>query len=143
MDFCKKEDELIIMKEIRIQSSEFNDLIPLFLEENVILNRKWVGKEVPPLHRLFPCDVMDMFKIWYDPNAHIIMNETKFIAHFENALTKAKIKWTRIPSKTEYNLSQGKYKYKFSSLRLTKKGFELYLPIMPAHINDMNQQKKL
>jgi hypothetical protein len=133
-------------REIRIDDSEIKQLVYSFLMEIVILNHKWIGKEVPALHRIFPCDLIYLFKCWYakknDLNINgditIVMSRKKFLKYFERRMTKARIKWIRVLSRTQYNLDQGKYKYKFSNLRLTKKGLEFYLPIISDDVNIIN-----
>jgi hypothetical protein len=86
--------------------------------------------------------VIAMFLLWYDSDDQVIIDEEEFCAYFEKALTKGKVKWNRVPSKTQYNRSQGAFKYKFSSVRLTKKGFELYLPLIPEHTNNINREEE-
>ena len=120
---------VIVMTQKRKLSGEKLELLILaFMEAIIIFSNKWIGKEMPPLHRLFPCDVIAMFRIWYEASQgsmdKITLDEKLFIRCFESLLTIKEVKYKKMDSKSAYGLSQGKYKYKFSSLRLTKKGLE-------------------
>jgi hypothetical protein len=127
-----------MVQKIKLHGEKLELLVLSFMEAIIILNHKWFGKEMPPLHRLFPCDVIAMFRLWYeasqDSKVRIVLDEEKFIEYFERLLTQKKIKYEQVVSKSSYCLSQGAYKYKFSSLRLTKRGFELYLNLLSDYI---------
>ena len=124
------------MQKVRLHGEALESLVLLFIKAVIVLDSKWKGKELPPLHRLFPRDLMDMFVLWYkksqETKAEIILDEEQFIGYFEELLNqRKKIKYHQVKSKSTYNLLQGEYRYQFSSLRLTKQGLRLYIRLLP------------
>jgi len=124
------------MQKVKLRGEALKSLVLLFIKAVIVLDSKWKAKELPPLHRLFPCDIIAMFTLWYKKSqgtkAEIVLNEEEFIRYFEKLLIqKKKIKYAQVVSKTAYNLSQGEYRYQFSSLRLTKQGLKLYIRLLP------------
>jgi hypothetical protein len=126
------------MQKVKRQEDTLETLVRLFMEATIVFDSKWRGKEIPPLHRLFPKDIINMFKIWYKErdegdggDMDIILNKSQFISYFEKILIQKKIRYEHIPSKSSYCLSQGEYKYKFSNLRLTTQGLEIYIKLLP------------
>jgi hypothetical protein len=122
------------MKTIRLKTEDVDALAETFFKAVVFLPKgKWAGKERPVIHKLFPCDIITMACSWYvhfyGVKIDMNMNEERFLARFEAALDREGIHCERADSKTAYNRSQGDYRYKFSSLRLTKIGYELYLEL--------------
>ena len=128
------------MKKVELQNEKLESLALLFIKKTIVLNSKWKGKELPPLHRLFPCDIVFMFRLWYswykspEGDVRIIFDEGCFIGHFERLLKEKNVKYNIVVSRNAYTLSQGKYKYQFSSLRLTKQGLEIYINLLPNKI---------
>ena len=123
------------MVEVKLSGGELIDLMDDFLGDIVFQKRKWIGMEMPPLHRLFPHNVREMFALWYNLkiNANItpMININELHRLFMKKMTSNKIKCKLIEYKSDYNRSYGSYKYKFSNLRLTRLGLYLYLNILP------------
>jgi hypothetical protein len=113
-----------------------------FFKDTIHQRGKWTGRELLTLHRFFPCDVIEMFQIWYsskycyldescDSDVEILVDEYDFVHYFGEELLKAGFTWKEPESKSEYNRSQGEYKYLLSSLRLTRVGIEIYAKLLP------------
>jgi hypothetical protein len=123
------------MKKVKAKlfGDELVSSVRSFMEDIIIFNSNLKAKEIPSLHRLFPRDIIAMFRLWYNESqgeeTHIIMDEGEFIICFERLLSKKK-KYECKESKSAYALSQGEYKYQFPSLRLTKQGLKIYINLL-------------
>jgi hypothetical protein len=109
--------------------------VRIFIQNIIFLPKgKWAGRERPVIHKLFPDDLIRMFKNWwlYERRAaiKIIMNDEFFLSCFETELRKLDFTVKRIPSKQPYILSHGGFRYQFSSLRLTNDGYKLYMDLL-------------
>jgi len=123
------------MHKVKINNQELGTLVQQFFNETIHQRGKWVGKELPQIHRIFPRDIIAMFRIWYrahrDADARVVIDDEQFIECFKSSLREANFRWREPESKSEYNLSQGDYKFLFSSLRLTRQGLGTYMEILP------------
>ena len=137
------------MVEVKLSGDELIDLMDDFVGDVVLQKRKWIGMEIPPLHRLFPHNVREMFALWYNLNRNEKVTPSVDINEFHRLFMKKmavdKIKCKLIEFKSNYNRSYGSYKYKFNNLRLTRLGLHLYLDILPdikntnLNVNRANQ----
>ena len=123
------------MVEVKLSGDELINLMDDFVGDIVFQKRKWVGMEIPPLHRLFPHNVREMFVLWYNLNRNEKVTPAVDINEFHRLFMKKmainKIKCKLVEFKSNYNRSYGSYKYKFNNLRLTSLGLDLYLDILP------------
>ena len=123
------------MVEVKLSGDELINLMDDFVGDIVFQKRKWVGMEIPPLHRLFPHNVREMFALWYniDRNEKVTpkVDVNEFHRLFMKKMAINKIKCKLVEFKSNYNRSYGSYKYKFNNLRLTSLGLDLYLDILP------------
>ena len=76
----------MIVREIKLHKEELAALVLLFVKAIIILDRGWRGKQIPSLNRLFPCDIIALFQLWYKKSqgvkAHIVLDEEKFYQIF-------------------------------------------------------------
>jgi hypothetical protein len=132
------------MVEEKISGDDLDELMDEFLDEVVLQKRKWIGMEIPPLHRLFPHNVRELFALWYnmdrDEEVKPLLDINEFHQMFMKKITAKKIKCKLMEFKSEFNRTYGSYKYKFNNLRLTSLGLSLYLQILPKIVN--NKAKK-
>jgi len=123
------------MIEVKLSGDELTGLMDDFVGDVVLQKRKWIGMEIPPLHRLFPHNVREMFAIWYNLNRNEkvapSVNVSEFHHLFMKKMSANKIKCKLVEFKSNYNRSYGSYKYKFNNLRLTHLGLYIYLNILP------------
>ena len=119
----------------KISGDDLKELMDYFVADVILQKRKWIGMEIPSLHRLFPHNVREMFEIWYNigrnEKVKPLVDINEFHRMFTKKLAANKIKCKLVEYKSEYNRSYGSYKYKFTSLRLTCLGLQLYLRILP------------
>ena len=54
------------MDDEKITGDDLKELMDYFVDDIVLQKRKWVGLEIPPLHRLFPHNVRELFALWYN-----------------------------------------------------------------------------
>jgi hypothetical protein len=123
------------MTEEKLSGDDLKELMDYFVDDVILRKKKWVGMEMPPLHRLFPHNVREMFTLWYNlgrkEKVTLLLDINAFHHMFMEKLAANKIKRKLIELKSEFNRSYGSYKYKFNSLRLTSLGLYLYLNILP------------
>lgn len=124
------------MQEVKISKEELKALVPEFFGAVIHRRSKWTGKELPQIHRLFPCNIIAMFFIWYRAHLHldeevqITMDDARFLKYFRSALLEANYRWRELESKSDYTRSQGEFRFLFSSLRLTREGVRVYLELL-------------
>jgi hypothetical protein len=105
----------------------------LFLNEIAANVGKWYrGILTQKISQLFPRDVVMLFILWKEErvcdNAELRGEKAaRILRRFETALTDYGVKWKRVPSKSVYCRSQGKYQYKLSCFRLLPAGMKLLL----------------
>jgi hypothetical protein len=125
------------MRKLNLDSVEaLAPKVRIFIQAIIFLPKgKWAGRERPVIHKLFPDDLIRMFKNWWlyehRPAIKIIMNDEDFFFCFETELRKLGFTVKRTPSKQPYILSHGGFRYHFSSLRLTNEGYKLYINLLP------------
>ena len=123
------------MTDEKITSDDLKELTDYFVDDIILQKRKWIGMEIPPLHRLFPHNVRELFALWYnlDRNEKVTpsFDINEFHRLFMRKLASNKIKCKLVEFKSSFNRSYGSYKYKFNNLRLTRLGLYLYLNILP------------
>jgi hypothetical protein len=106
-----------------------------FVDDVILQKSKWIGMEIPPLHRLFPHNVRELFMLWYNINkkdkVRVIVDINEFHKLFMQRLKYKKITCKLKEFKSNYNREYGSYKYIFNNLRLTCFGLYLYLNILP------------
>jgi hypothetical protein len=127
--------EVCEMIDRKITGDNLKELMDHFADDIILQKKKWVGMEIPPLHRLFPHNVRELFTLWYnlDKKGKVTpsFDINEFHHMFMDKLANNKIKRKLVEFKSDFNRSYGSYKYKFNSLRLTSLGLYLYLNIMP------------
>jgi hypothetical protein len=125
------------MVEKEISDEELEELIKYFINDVILQKSKWIGMEIPPLHRLFPHNIREIFMLWYnigkenDNKVKLIFNVNEFHDIFMKQLKSKKITFKIKEFKSDYNRANGSYKYIFNNLRLTCLGLYLYLNILP------------
>jgi hypothetical protein len=123
------------MAEEKISGEELKELMHEFLDDIILQKNKWVGMEIPPLHRLFPHNVRELFELWYnmgkDNKTKLLLDINEFHKLFMQQLKSKKITCKFKEFKSNYNREYGAYKYIFNNLRLTCFGLYLYLNILP------------
>jgi hypothetical protein len=106
-----------------------------FIDDIILQKSKWIGMEIPPLHRLFPHNVRELFSLWYNidkkDKVKLILDINEFHKLFMLRLKSKKITCKLKEFKSNYNREYGSYKYIFTNLRLTRFGLYLYLNILP------------
>jgi hypothetical protein len=125
------------MIEEDISGEELKDLMNDFVDDVILQKSRWIGMEIPPLHRLFPHNVRELFMLWYnididkDNKVKLILDISEFHKLFVQRLKSKKITCKLKEFKSNYNREYGSYKYIFTNLRLTRFGLYLYLNILP------------
>jgi hypothetical protein len=123
------------MIEEKISGEELKDLMNAFVDDVILQRSRWIGMEIPPLHRLFPHNVRELFMLWHnttkDNKVKIILDINEFHKLFMQRLKAKKITCKLKEFKSNYNREYGSYKYIFTNLRLTCFGLYLYLNILP------------
>jgi hypothetical protein len=123
------------MIEKKISGEELKDLMCYFFNDVFLEKSTWIGMEIPPLHRLFPHNVRELFQLWYnivnDNKAKLVLDINEFHRLFMQRLKSRKITCKLKEFKSDYNRKYGSYKYIFNNLRLTCFGLYLYLNILP------------
>ena len=132
------------MSDEKISGDDLKELMDYFVYDIILQKLKWIGMEIPPLHRLFPHNVRELFALWYkigrNGKATPSFDINEFHQLFVKKLAVKRIKCKLIQYKSEYNRSYGSYKYKFNNLRLTSLGLSLYLKILP-NIKNKNSSR--
>lgn len=125
----------IEMAEEKITGDDLKELMDDFIEDVILQKRKWVGMEIPPLHRLFPHNTRQLFTLWYNleksEKVTPLLEVNEFHHLFMKKMATNKIKCQLVELKSEFNQTYGSYKYRFNNLRLTRLGLNLYLKILP------------
>ncbi|MDR2457348.1 MAG: hypothetical protein LBD41_02570 [Clostridiales Family XIII bacterium] len=128
------------MIEEKISGEELKDLMDNFVDDVILQKSKWVGMEMPPLHRMFPHNVRELFMLWYNigknTKVKLILDISEFHKLFTQRLKSKKITCKLKEFKSSYNREYGAYKYIFNNLRLTCFGLYLYLNILPDIKNE-------
>jgi len=123
------------MADETISGDDLKELMDFFVDDIILQKRKWVGMEMPPLHRLFPHNVRELFVLWYNLDRREKVTPSFDINEFHHLFMKKlaanKVKCKLVKFKSEFNRSYGSYKYKFNNLRLTLLGLYLYWSILP------------
>ena len=123
------------MVDEKITGDELEEFMDYFVDDIILQKRKWIGMEIPPLHRLFPHNVRELFVLWYNIDRKEKVTPSFDINEFHHMFMKKlaanKIKCKLKEFKSNFNSSYGTYKYKFNNLRLTRLGLYLYLKILP------------
>jgi hypothetical protein len=123
------------MIEEKISGEELKELMNDFVDDVILQKSKWIGMEIPPLHRLFPHNVRELFMLWYNIDetntVKLILDINEFHKLFIQRLKYKKIACKIKEFKSNYNREYGAYKYIFTNLRLTRFGLYLYLNILP------------
>lgn len=123
------------MVEEKIAGDDLQELMDKFVYDIILQKRKWLGMEMPPLHRLFPHNVRELFELWYNlPNQEkvkITVDINEFHQLFMKKMAASRIKCKLVTFKSDFNRAYGSHKYKFNNLRLTRLGLHLYLKILP------------
>jgi hypothetical protein len=122
------------MVEERISGEELKELMCDFIDDVILQKSKWTGMESPPLHRLFPHNVRELFSLWYNINNNkvkLALDINEFHKLFVQRLKYKKITCKIKEFKSDFNRENGSYKYIFNNLRLTRFGLYLYLNILP------------
>jgi hypothetical protein len=123
------------MIEEKVTGEELQELMNDFLDDIILQKNKWVGMEIPPLHRLFPHNVRELFQLWYNVEQNekvkLVLDISEFHKLFMLRLKSKKITCKFKEFKSNYNREYGAYKYIFNNLRLTCFGLYLYLNILP------------
>jgi hypothetical protein len=123
------------MIEEKISGEELKDLMDDFVDDVILQRSKWIGMESPPLHRMFPHNIRELFSLWYNisnnDKVKLILDTNEFHKLFMLRLKSKKISCKLKEFKSNYNREYGSYKYVFNNLRLTRFGLYLYLNILP------------
>jgi hypothetical protein len=112
-------------------------LVAMFVQVIKATPRDWNGKELMTLHRLFPCEALEMFLHWlglskYRGYKRYFRDEERFARLFEAELECRGVKFKKAQTRTAYGMARGEYKYNFPSFRLTKAGMQLYILFLPG-----------
>jgi hypothetical protein len=134
----KGEELRIIDGKLQLTEKDLERLINLFFFDIIFTTRKWVGKEIPVLHRLFLKDICILFKLWYkseiNKEVEILFDKFDFGRIFVKKLKSKKIGYKLKKLVSEYSQKQGAWRFRFNSLRLTTLGQVLYLKNIMADV---------
>jgi hypothetical protein len=123
------------MAEEKITGDDLVELMDYFVDDVILQKRKWIGMEIPPLHRLFPHNVRELFTHWYNldkkDEVKLTFDVNEFHQLFMKKMAANKIRCKLVELQSNFNRSYGSYKYRFNNLRLTRLGLQLYLKILP------------